>query len=198
MIRDAIGVFDKVYSDDYCDALLSFYENRRILGGGDIERRNSTVVSDEAVVLGTDRTLDIFDSTVVGENDAPKLVAEWNRVFWSDCYPAYSAQYPILNDIARHRMGMLKLQRTQPTQGYNTFHCENGKLDSSKRVLFVILYLNDVDEGGETEFLYQSLRVAPVKGTLVLAPTSFTHTHRGNPPLANDKFIATTWLEYIE
>lgn len=196
--RDAIGVFEKVYPDDYCDALLAFYQNRRALGGMDFERRTNTIVQDEAICIGTDHVLDIFDSTVVGTTDAPRLIAEWNRIFWEHCYKPYAARYPILNQINRHRMGVLKIQHTRPTEGYNIFHCEHGDLDTARRVLFVIMYLNDVDDGGETEFLYQSLRVKPVKGTVVLAPASFTHTHRGNPPLNSDKYIATTWLEYIE
>jgi hypothetical protein len=60
-----------------------------------------------------------------------------------------------------------------------------------------ILYLNDVEEGGETEFLYFSKRVKPKQGTLLLFPASFTHTHRGNPPLSGTKYIMNTWLEYV-
>jgi hypothetical protein len=64
--------------------------------------------------------------------------------------------------------------------------------------MLAILYLNDVDEGGETEFLYQSIRIKPKKGTLILCPGSFTHTHRGNPPLSGEKYIVTTWIELVE
>ena len=59
-----------------------------------------------------------------------------------------------------------------------------------------ILYLNDVPEGGETEFLYQRLRVSPKEGTLVIFPASYTHTHRGNPPLRGSKYIMTGWIEF--
>ena len=59
-----------------------------------------------------------------------------------------------------------------------------------------ILYLNDVEEGGETELLYQSMRFKPEAGTLLLFPAGFTHTHRGNPPLSGEKYIMTGWVEY--
>jgi hypothetical protein len=61
-----------------------------------------------------------------------------------------------------------------------------------------MLYLNDVEEGGETEFLYQSMRISPKQGTLVLFPAAFTHTHRGNPPLKGDKYFITSWIQFIE
>ena len=54
-------------------------------------------------------------------------------------------------------------------------------------------YLNDVSDGGETEFFHQKLKVKPVKGKTVLWPTDFTHLHRGNPPY-EAKYIATGWL----
>ena len=51
-------------------------------------------------------------------------------------------------------------------------------------------------EGGETEFLYQKCRFKPEKNTLLVWPSQFTHVHRGNPPLSNDKYIITGWIEY--
>ena len=47
---------------------------------------------------------------------------------------------------------------------------------------------------GETEFLHQQRKIAPKTGTLLIAPTAFTHTHRGNMPKGGDKYIATSWI----
>ena len=44
------------------------------------------------------------------------------------------------------------------------------------------------------EFLFQRRKVAPRVGDLLIAPTAFTHTHRGNRPQGGDKFIATSWI----
>ena len=55
------------------------------------------------------------------------------------------------------------------------------------------LYLNTIDEAGETEFLYMSRRVNAVAGRLIIFPAGYTHTHRGNPPIGQDKYIATSW-----
>ena len=56
-----------------------------------------------------------------------------------------------------------------------------------------MVYMNDVDEGGETEFLYQQKKIKPKTGRVVIFPASFTHQHRGNPPMSN-KYIITGWL----
>lgn len=67
---------------------------------------------------------------------------------------------------------------------------------SLHRVLLWLLYLNDVEEGGETEFCYQGAKIKPRRGSLILAPCGFTHTHRGNVPLSDDKYILTSWVMY--
>lgn len=89
-----------------------------------------------------------------------------------------------------------KIQNTHPGQGYHVWHCEwtNGL---PRRVLAWALFLNDVDEGGELEFLHQGIRIKPRKGDFVVWPSMFTHLHRGNPPISNDKWIVTGWYEDI-
>ncbi len=62
------------------------------------------------------------------------------------------------------------------------------------RHLLWTIYLNDGFDDGETEFLFQQRKVSPRTGDLLLAPTAFTHTHRGNRPRGGDKFIATSWI----
>ena len=45
---------------------------------------------------------------------------------------------------------------------------------------------------GENEFVQQ--RRSRQGRRLLIAPTAFTHTHRGNRPRNGDKFIATSWI----
>ncbi|MFI2811930.1 2OG-Fe(II) oxygenase [Microbulbifer sp. JSM ZJ756] len=90
----------------------------------------------------------------------------------------------------------------QSTGGFRHWHSEHyphptdpGQ-KSLHRVLFWLLYLNDVEEGGETEFIYQDIRLKPRRGSLVLSPCGFTHTHRGNVPTSGDKYVLTSWVMY--
>ena len=61
-----------------------------------------------------------------------------------------------------------------------------------------MIYLNDVKEGGETEFLYHSKRIKAEKGKIIIFPTDFMHTHRGNPPISNSKYILTGWFSIVD
>lgn len=108
---------------------------------------------------------------------------------------------PKLADIIRYlfRSGSVNLQRYRKgSGGYPHWHSEQfPQIDSSDalhRVVFFMYYLNDVEDGGETEFFYQERKIRPKQGTLVVAPASFTHSHRGNIPLSEDKNIATSWI----
>jgi len=116
-------------------------------------------------------------------------------------YLQYQQKYGIVEKVAEQsqlRMSAcVKLQEYGPSQGYHIWHCDNADMGSSRRMLVVMMYLNTVESGGETEFLYQSIRVQPVQGTLLIFPAYFTHTHRGNPTLKGSKYVITSWLEYM-
>jgi len=91
----------------------------------------------------------------------------------------------------------VKIQKTIPGEGYHVWHIEHAAdFECQKRVLVYSVYLNTVKEGGETEFLYQSQRVNPVKGRIVIWPAGFPYVHRGNPPLTEEKYIITSWISF--
>ena len=97
------------------------------------------------------------------------------------------------------RPGTINLQKYIANQGgYPYWHCElYPKADNGEtlhRVVLWSIYLNDGFAGGETEFLYQDRKIVPQTGSLLIAPTAFTHTHRGNMPKGGDKYIATSWI----
>ena len=88
------------------------------------------------------------------------------------------------------------MQRTLPGEYYH-WHIDGGSHEFSERQLVAIWYLNDVEgPGGETEFLYQGLRVSPQEGKLLLFPPFWTHEHRGVTLEKGVKYIATTWVVF--
>lgn len=100
-----------------------------------------------------------------------------------------------------YRSGTINIQKyLQNKGGYPHWHSEQfpqlGHNEALHRVVLYMFYLNDVAEGGETEFLYQGRKLKPTKGTMVIAPAGFTHSHRGNMPLSGDKYIATSWIMF--
>ena len=88
------------------------------------------------------------------------------------------------------------LQRTNPGEFYH-WHIDGGSHDFSYRQLVAIWYLNNVEgPGGETEFLYQDVKIKPEQGKLLLFPPFWTHEHRGIQLDSGIKYIATTWIVF--
>jgi len=64
----------------------------------------------------------------------------------------------------------------------------------SNRYLVFLWYLNDVEEGGETEFVDIGIRVAPRAGRLLVFPPYWMFQHAGRAPISNDKYILSTYF----
>lgn len=179
--KDFIGIYENAFTDKECKDVINHFEDYHKCG---YTYGRSFLTQNDDLSLDLDIGLHFINS--------------FHERFYNYIYPIYNIQYPTLQNLRKHGPKYIKIQKTLPTQGYHIWHCEHDASDYGKdRVLSWILYLNDVEEGGETEFLYQSLRFKPKTGTFVIFPAHFTHTHRGNPPLSGVKYIATGWIEFL-
>jgi hypothetical protein len=194
-ITNFIGVFDEVLSKETCDEIIKHYEYVNSLGRTETRKQHENAIS-----INKDNSLyflnSFTDDTLI-VNGSIFAVNAFKNAAW-ECYKVYSEKYGILTTLNSHGFPeQIKIQKNKPCEGYHVWHCENAGVASGSRMLLVLMYLNDVDSGGETEFLYQSKRVEPKVGRVVICPTGFTHTHRGNPPLSGDKYIMNTWVQFV-
>jgi hypothetical protein len=188
-IKQFIGIFENAFSKEYCEGLIKAYDTAIEAGFG------RTRQQDEEFTKLQKADTQLYNN--VGNIQIPiPNVAEFNEIFWGKCYPLYEEQFAPLKDSGHHSSYSFKMQKTNLREGYHIWHYESGNRQISNRLLTWMVYLNDVEEGGETEFLYQSMRVKPKQGTLLIWPAAFTHTHRGNPPLSNEKYVVTGWTEF--
>tara|TARA_R100000742_G_C4249360_1_gene67865 strand:- start:314 stop:907 length:594 start_codon:yes stop_codon:yes gene_type:complete len=61
------------------------------------------------------------------------------------------------------------------------------------RTIAGIWYLNEVEEGGETEFAFGH-KVVPKTGKLMLFPATWNFPHRGLSPIKGNKYIITSFV----
>jgi len=104
-----------------------------------------------------------------------------------------------LYNISEFRLDPLfNIQRYYPGEGYHTFHCERGANSKNlSRVLVWMIYLNDVTDGGQTEFYYQNHKEPAEQGKIVIWPSDWTHIHRGITSPTQTKYILTGWFSHI-
>jgi predicted 2-oxoglutarate/Fe(II)-dependent dioxygenase YbiX len=85
------------------------------------------------------------------------------------------------------------MERIEPGQGFG-LHVDASVSGTHDRMVAVLMYLRDIDEGGYTEFPFQSLRVKPRAGMMVLFPPYWTHPHQGVSPVNAVKYNVTGYV----
>lgn len=189
-IEDFIGIFD---TDIDCQPFIDYYE-RAQSSNTTWYHRNEPEREDMMT------TLNVHDTDLMLMNIPGRTVTDYVKTFndtVADCLNQYASVYTQIRDYQFQTLH-INLKKTIPTQGYHIWHCENNDMGYTRRVLATMMYLNDVHDGGETEFLHQHRRVSPKAGRVVIWPAGFTHMHRGNPPLKEEKYTMTSWYEQFK
>ncbi|RHW31401.1 2OG-Fe(II) oxygenase [Lysinibacillus yapensis] len=98
----------------------------------------------------------------------------------------------------------LHILHYQPGQEYKDhvdYFAETSKAASNNRISTLVLYLNDVEEGGETYFPKLNFTVRPKKGMAVYFEYFYNEErlneltlHRGAPVIKGEKWVATQWM----
>lgn len=176
-----IRVYENSLNPDTCDQMVTIFENH------DMKHPGETF---EGVSLNMKITTDLHSFHWGRENKeldnliAQELTRKLNQYFRDVNVPPI----PNLKDTG------YQIQKYDKNVGlYHYHHDFIVSPDCSFRVLTFLWYLNDVSEGGETEF-QNLLLITPQKGKLVLFPSTWTYPHRGKMPLSNDKYIMTGWV----
>jgi hypothetical protein len=180
-------------SDELCDKIILYYENSNykkvgVTRGGlnksvkdtvDLTIPLNNVLNEESIWININDKLykSLYDNLVVYINEINP--DKYYKLFNSDYL--YESTFMI--------------QKYDKCKGKYTYHNDSSINPNfaTNRVITYIWYLNDILEGGETEF-WGNYKIKPEKGKLVLFPASWTFPHCGKMPISDDKYIITGWL----
>jgi len=187
-ITNFIGVYDGYISEEECNNAIRLFEKQNK------QNKTFTRLADNQAPITEKQDTQLFvnrENVDIWCDELKTLIVNFD-LCWrhyatnTGADEAYKCPFHYTN---------LKIQKTLPTEGYHVWHVEYGKGYHNEARAFVFsIYLNDVEEGGETEFLHFSKRVKPKKGRIVIWPAAFPYVHRGNPPLSGEKYILTSWV----
>ena len=172
------------YQDpEICDRIIDYFEND-----------NHEKVKGKTS-KGVDLTIkDSFDTTLDGD-----LRAEYLN-YLQNCVHLYIQKYPYVNEFSPWAcIEDIVIQKYNPGGGFYQYHTERGNPhypDATRHMVFMT-YLNDVTDGGETEFFHQGVKIKPEKGLTILWGTDWTFTHRGVASPTQTKYIATGWYNFV-
>lgn len=167
-----------------CDDLITYFKSSTNKTDGKI----GTVQVDKSIKNSTDVYLDDGDL-------ANKYCIELQNALDS-----YIKEYQFCSEYSKFGLTeKINIQHYLPGQGFYKWHCERTgmKMPEAARHLVFMTYLNDVNDGGETEFMYQKIKVKPQKGLTLIFPADWTHTHRGITSNTEEKYIITGWFNFI-
>jgi prolyl 4-hydroxylase len=179
---------------DVCDALIRCFEECRAL---DCVHRGRLGHQKVRVALK-----DSYDLSL--SNIPPTVRGAYKEVF--DAYftaldgfaSDYMDRFPHLRSHTRPCSinEPPNIQHYPPEGGFFEEHYENAGPAVAGRVLTFQTYLNDIQKGGGTRFVYQEHTAKPAKGKTLLWPAGYTHVHCGEVAPAEDKYIITGWWSY--
>lgn len=174
-----IGTWKLYPGNDFCRNIINFFETTKEIPK--IKVNNQSKEDIEMCVYDTTNTsINLFKTEILGE-----------------CYYQYCKKYEYC--ISREVCSsILKIQKYNPNQSYKSWHSERNNLDpmNISRHLVWMIYLNNVNDGGETEFYYQKIKIKPEVGKILIWPCDWTHTHRGIASKTETKYIMTGWFNH--
>ena len=122
-----------------------------------------------------------------------------------------------LNEVIANYMGLdcllaewVQAQRYLPGEFYKAHHDYFPRFTTEykiytewmgQRTWTFMVYLNDVEEGGETYFKHLNLKIKPKKGTAIFWNNLYKNgwpnyktLHEALPPISGNKYIITKWF----
>lgn len=167
-----------------CDDIIKYHNETDIKSPGQIG--NALLVPDRKT--STDSRLSDNQELTIRYFDQLKVIMDKyiKKYPFCDYYNPWDVSLPV------------NVQHYKPGEGFYAWHSEriSGHSDFANRHMVFMTYLNDVTDGGETEFYHQELKIQPKKGLTVIWPADWTHTHRGVTSPTQEKYIVTGWYVY--
>lgn len=185
-----ISVYENVLDLSYCNFIINAYEKNDIIKTpGETESGYTPHIKD---------TLDYYFYSISDpSNNFHHIEQTLQRVIYTYLTKyidslEYADYKPFRKEILADYG--FQIQKYRQGSGKYLMHQDgNIKWDIQfERVVTFIIYLNTIDEGGETDFGY--IKIKPEAGKLVLFPSTWSYPHKGCVPISSDKYIVTGWF----
>ena len=170
-------IYSEMIPEEICDKLVDFFNNNPERHKPDDGCKGKE--SSEIVLTRKDNIFLEYDH------------------YLSKVLNSYLEKYKYSNSVAKFKTSpTIKIQHYKPGEGFKVYHFENdGNEEVLRRHLVFMTYLNTVENAG-TEFLYQETKTEAIKGSTIIWPAAWTHTHRGVVNTKSDKTIVTGWFNF--
>jgi hypothetical protein len=198
-MKELIFEIENSLSKEECDKIIRFFEEKK-------ERQYEGIVGshfktrvDKTVKLTMDMALHSCNDFQETVNLLLYKVHEGLNKYIENIDPEFNIYFfdRIFTNVTYNSLLIHKYFKNQGHFYYhNDFsidHVEENRDKYKFRILNYLFYLNDVDEGGETEF-FSNTTVKPTCGKLLFFPSEWFYPHKGCIPISNDKYVIAGWI----
>jgi prolyl 4-hydroxylase len=181
-LNDFIQIHENVLDETTCKFLIELFEDQK----------------DKHEVILNDRKPNFTQFNLTENNNISTKVTNIHNLLIKktmDYRDLYYETYDKRVFPEKHSFEQFRIKRYIPNenQAFDT-HVDVVDHETSRRYISFMWYLNDVDEGGETQFL--NLMIKPEQGKLIVFPPFWMFPHMGKDPISNPKYILSTYLHY--
>jgi hypothetical protein len=179
------------YQNELIDAIDIWFDSE--------EKREGLVGDPSGIGDGSVVNKEFKDSIEASFQKSPLLQPYLDKIL-KPCLDSYLMKFPYAANapVFSPTVEGINLQEYKAgSNGYPRWHAENSSIANRSRHLVFMTYLNDVTDGGETEFYHQRIKVKPEKGLTLIFPADWTHTHCGRGSKTQDKRFITGWFTYV-
>ena len=187
-----IRVYDDVVDEESCERMIKMFEDSNDTQPVKLDDGDNSISFTQLIMVEHKEwesvqagMLEVFQDYIMRYNiDVSLKSKQWPETYG---YEAIRMKRYLDNDY----------DRFDP-------HVDVLNYETARRFLAFFIYLNDVEEGGETEFVnlykpgtYVPFKVEAKRVRLLMFPPLWPWYHAGRKPISNNKYIIHSYCHYV-
>ena len=171
-----------------CNEITSFFERNKNL--------QKTGVAGQCINLKIKKTTDIYINPDNLKKPQFQILQKYINELHK-CFLDYQNQWTFLKSMLKTvYVPGFNIQKYSPGGHYASVHSERTSLETLHRLFAWMTYLNNVDDGGQTNFSHYGIKIKPEIGKTLIWPAEWTHAHAGEILKSGTKYIVTGWIHF--
>jgi len=171
-----------------CSEIIKFFEDNKKLQKQGITAQGKNLKLKKT----TDITINPNDLKNPKFKILEKYIDELHK-----CYMDYQKQWPFLKTMLKKiDIPAFNIQKYSRGDHFAHLHSERTSLSTLHRLFAWMTYLNDVEDGGKTNFSHYGISIKPQTGKTLIWPAEWTHAHTGEILNGGKKYIITGWMHF--
>ena len=177
-----------INDDNLCKQIIYFFNN------------NTSLQTQGKVGVGKDLKIKNSIDITINPKDLEKSEYQIFKKYFEQlhkCYLDYLNQWPNLEKMIKDLdIGQFNIQKYNQGGQFAGVHSERTSIKTVHRVFAWMTYLNNVNDGGSTNFAHFNIDIKPEIGKTMIWPAEWTHAHSGKIVNSEEKYIITGWMHF--